>query len=79
MDFGSRLIPPPPSFAKKRLENVDNKGLGAKNSKKRGWMLLKTLKASLQRSCRDCISQVSVVAGDAGGGQDMGGTEFREG
>jgi hypothetical protein len=37
-DFGSKSIPLPPCFAKKRLENVENKDLGAKNSEKRGWM-----------------------------------------
>jgi hypothetical protein len=78
VDFGSRLIPPPPCFAKKRLESVEKKGLEAKNSNKRGWILLKTLRASLQRRSRDCISEVSGVAGNAGGGQDSGGTELRE-
>jgi hypothetical protein len=41
-----------PCFAKKRLESVENKGLGVKNSEKRGCILLKTLRGSLQRKCK---------------------------
>src|ERR1700722_17296957 len=46
------LVPPTPCFAKKRLESIDNKGLGVKNSEKRGCILLKTLRGSLQRKCK---------------------------
>jgi hypothetical protein len=40
--------PYPPCFAKKRLDVVENKGLALKNAEKRGCIVLKTLRWSLQ-------------------------------
>jgi hypothetical protein len=45
------VIPLPPCFAKKRLEGVENKGSGVENAKKRGCILLKTLRHILQSEC----------------------------
>jgi hypothetical protein len=46
------LDPYPPVLQKKRLEGVENKGSGVENAKKRGCILLKTLRGSLQRECK---------------------------
>jgi hypothetical protein len=56
-------LAPASCFAKKRLDVVENKGLALKNAEKRGCIVLKTLRWSLQRRSKkgaNCSEDVAV-------------------
>jgi hypothetical protein len=80
------IRPYPLCFAKKRLDVVENKGLAVKNAEKRGCIMLKTLRWSLQRRSKERVNCSEDAAIDrvrawtmvAGGGQDVRGMEFWE-